>query len=259
MIKNNPIKFLGIYLFRSFSSMQFANRAHITFKEKSLTYETVEALHLQEDGTYSKITELLEANPSGLVPVLVDMERPSDTFVVCDSENIIAYVDERWTGSGIPALQPTSPRARARCRSSSALISKRIVPSFYRTVMTNDATQQREAASALDKALAEFDDALAAEGGPFFLGSQFTLVDILLAPFGQRFPVLAAYRGWQVPAGLERLQKWLEAIHARPSVADTLPASRQEELIHTYSRYADGTANSKVAEAIRSGGSSDDV
>merc|ERR1712232_415495 len=89
----------------------------------------------------------------------------------------------------------------------------------------------------LSDGLAELEEAMAPEAdGPFFLGDDFSMVDIALAPHWQRMcSVLRAYRKFD-PSAAPRLQVWYEAIQARPSFRRT--AVDPEKLIEAYSDLA---------------------
>ena len=66
-------------------------------------------------------------------------------------------------------------------------------------------------------------------------------------------PVLKAYRGFEVPKEPEfdRFREWVSAVMEEPSVIATLQP--KDKLIEKYRRYADNSAKSEVAEAIRKG------
>jgi glutathione S-transferase len=86
--------------------------------------------------------------------------------------------------------------------------------------------------------------------GPFFLGSEFSAVDIALAPFWQRILWVGThYRDLKLPeeddAAFERLHQWWKAVSQRPSVANTLVG--KERLISSYRQYAVNIATSDFA------------
>ena len=55
----------------------------------------------------------------------------------------------------------------------------------------------------------------------------------------------------QVPADMERYHVWFDAVKQSPAVMKTMP--ERQKLINFYARYADNTAVSAVAAAIRNG------
>lgn len=77
--------------------------------------------------------------------------------------------------------------------------------------------------------------------GPFFLGSEISLVDLNLAPWAVRLWVLDHFKagGFKIPVGKiwERWGEWLEAIEERESVKRTL--SEREHYLPIYKRYAE--------------------
>mmetsp|Transcript_12411 Transcript_12411/g.35267 ORF Transcript_12411/g.35267 Transcript_12411/m.35267 type:complete len:102 (+) Transcript_12411:205-510(+) len=92
--------------------------------------------------------------------------------------------------------------------------------------------------------------------GPFFLGDDFTMADIALAPWWQRMcSVLRAYRKFD-PSAIPRLQAWFEAVEARPSFHRTVVDP--EKLIEEYADCADMEESTKLRRGtfIRGGGGS---
>ena len=91
------------------------------------------------------------------------------------------------------------------------------------------------------------------ETGPFFAGKDFGYVDIILVPYTFRLGLLEHYRNYQMPKNdtFKRLKKFMSAAHAHPSVVKTLP--KWDDLIAMYLRYANNTAKTEVADAIRDG------
>ena len=99
--------------------------------------------------------------------------------------------------------------------------------------------------------LAQAMDPVSADGGAFFLGDEFTMVDIALCPWWTRFRSIAGtYRGFEVPRGAtwDRLHAWGDACENRPSVARTIVD--QSRLIANYTGYADSSATSTVAQTL---------
>lgn len=86
----------------------------------------------------------------------------------------------------------------------------------------------------------------------FFLGSQFSLVDIALAPFWQRMLWVGSYyRGLEFPTDepeFKRLAMWWEAVRQRPSVAATLVC--RQRLVSSYSQYSQNVATSDLAKSM---------
>jgi len=167
-------------------------------------------------------------------------------------------------------------------------ISTKIVPGFYRVLQHNpdkDYTLEEARAGFLGdiktfvKEMDGYDEDGAGSGGrgyeagldageqvgaadaPWFLGKEFSLVDIMLAPWAKRLFLLDHYKqpgALGIPAAGEggadeavwaRWRKWFAAISQRESVKDTW--SDDERYIEVYRRYAEDTTQSEVAQATR--------
>lgn len=78
-------------------------------------------------------------------------------------------------------------------------------------------------------------------------------MDYALFPWAHRLPVFEHYRGesFAIPAatpGLRAYHAWLAAMEALPLVAKTCPP--WDDYLQHIGRYADGSARSKVANAV---------
>ena len=220
----------------------FAQRAWIALLEKEVAFDYV------EQDPYNKTPEWLAINPRGLVPVIVHNGKS-----VYDSPVCIEYVDETWKTDR--NLLPSDTYGRAFARIWSNFIGSSIVPPFYRFLLKKDQLERDEAKGALAKGITLLFAELDEQCGPFFGGKTLNLVDIMLFPFAYRFQViLPHFRGYIPPKEGEEMEKyyrWYAAIKERDSVKKTLPDDGK--LIESYQRYADDTATSLVAVAIRQG------
>ena len=89
------------------------------------------------------------------------------------------------------------------------------------------------------------------EDGPFFFGNTFSIVDIALAPFWQRFVWVGHNRGLTFPdndADFDRLRQWWSVVRWRSSVASTVVCA--ERLIFSYSQYSRNMATSDYARNL---------
>ena len=232
----------------------FVQRAWITLHEKGVPHRYVEI------NPYNKTRELLDLNPRGLVPTLrvpaKDGEEKDhalyESLVVCE------YLDEAFDGEG-EKLLPGDAYQRARCRLWIDHVATRIVPAFYRLLQHTPEKPYSvsEARAELVKHIETFVREMDSEGGPWFLGDKFSLVDVALAPWAKRLFIIDHYKdgGSGVPGGdgevWERWGKWFDAVQERQSVKDTW--SDDEAYIKVYKRYADDTTQSLVGQATRQG------
>ena len=241
----------------------FVQRAWIVLHEKNIPHQYVEI------NPYKKAPELLALNPRGLVPTLQvpppegkDGGKPRalyESIVVCE------YLDEAYGGEG-DRLLPRDAFERARCRLWIDHVSSRIVPAFYRFIQhTSDKPYtieqvRKEFLGHVEEFVRQMD-----EEGPWFLGREFSLVDVALAPWAKRLFLIDHYKtggaGIPDPEKVEgeeqrriwkRWKVWYDAISQRESVKNTM--SDAEQYVEVYRRYADDTTQSLVGQATRQGG-----
>ena len=218
----------------------FAQRAWIALLEKGVEFEYI------EQDPYDKTPEWLAVNPRGLVPAIVHKGKS-----VYESSICIEYIDEEWeTGKD---LLPKDAYQRARVRILSDQIGKKVVPPLYALLMKKSEQERTTAKQEIESSLKSLFEGMENQDGPFFGGKTLNMVDVMLFPFAYRFQVLLpVYRGYTPPMeGLEQYYKWYAAACEYDSVKKTLPDTNK--LIESYKRYAEDTAKSAVAEAIRKG------
>uniref|UniRef100_A0A0B7BC75 glutathione transferase n=4 Tax=Arion vulgaris TaxID=1028688 RepID=A0A0B7BC75_9EUPU len=217
----------------------FAQRAWVALLEKNVDFEYIET------DPYNKTPEFLAVNPRGLVPAVIHKGR-----AIYESSICVEYIDEVWQNE--PHLLPTEPYERAVARIWVDFIGKKIIPVYYRIVQKQDKEEQDQAKEEFLKNLETLTEAIS-ETGPYFFGENFTIVDIILASYTLRLNVLEFYRNFEIPndSRFARFFKWREAAEARPSIKATAPDS--EKILARYIHYAQNTAQSEVADAIRKG------
>lgn len=148
-----------------------------------------------------------------------------------DSLVLLEYIHEAFLG---PPLLPITPYLRAQVRLWTRHVDSHIVPHYDGLLVAATPEARAQAHAALLRGLGEFEQAMAPEAeGPFFLGDDFTMADIALAPWWQRMcSVLRAFRKFD-PSACPRLQTWSEAVEARVSFHRT--AADPERLIEEFS------------------------
>ncbi|KAI9692089.1 MAG: hypothetical protein M1820_009524 [Bogoriella megaspora] len=147
------------------------------------------------------------------IPALQVGDKPiHESTIVCE------YLEEAFPDN-LPLL-PRDPLERAQARVWIDYINNVVVPSFFR-LLEAQPTETEEFISALD----EFKDALGhicvQRRGRFFLGDEFSLVDVAMAPWAVRDFLLREYRGFgreDIPGDWE---DWASALESRPSVYRT--------------------------------------
>lgn len=232
----------------------------LALEEKQVPYQYIEV------NPYNKPESLLSLNPRGLVPTL---SCPTDPHPrpLYESTVILEYLEEAYP-SHSPRFLPDDPYERARARIWIDYVTSRIIPSFHRFLQYQPADGALAVKDAgLEQARQEFLSHLKAwtkemhPEGPFFLGSEMSLPDLVLAPWAVRSWVFDEFKhGLGLPAegagGSDeaiwaRWRKWLAAVESRKSVKET--TSETEHYLPIYKRYADNTAQSELARATRAG------
>lgn len=159
--------------------------------------------------------DLLELNPYGTVPTLVDRE-----LVLYKSHIIMEYLDERFPH---PPLMPVYPVSRGQSR----LMMHRIEQDWYKLAANilngvgNVEGQRHELREALLSLAPLFAET------PYFMSEEFSLVDCYLAPLLWRLPALGIeLRG----TGSKEVLSYMSRIFERNSFKASL--TDQEREIH---------------------------
>ena len=217
----------------------FVQRVWTTLELKGMPYRYYEI------DPYAKPKELLDVNPRGLVPAIKHGD-----WACNESSVLLEYLED--VGPAPHILPPQDPKMRAKSRLWSDHISKKIIPAFYQYLQDQNRETWPEKEAALGEQLQKIVDAADPEG-PFFLGKEMTLVDIMIMPWAIRgTKVLGHYKGWKGPEPGSRLAKWWDAIINEPSVKKT--TSDDQLYIDSYERYAENRpGTSEVQKAISEG------
>jgi glutathione S-transferase len=180
-----------------------------------------------------------------------------DNKPLYESTVICEFLEDAYP-SATPKLLPSDPYDKARVRIWIDFVTSRIIPSFHRFLQY----QPKSASdSGLEKVRADFHHQLAQftqemdPDGPFFLGSEVSLIDLVIAPWAVRTWVFDHFKGGlNLPEGEKWVQRWniwLSAVEKRESVVST--TSEKDKYLPIYQRYADDTAQSELAKATREG------
>lgn len=235
-------------------------RVWLALEEKQIPYEYIEV------NPYNKPDSLLSLNPRGLVPTLSCPIEPHPRPLY-ESTVILEYLEEAYPLHTFHLL-PQDPYERARARIWIDYVTSRIIPSFHRSLQYQPAEGiDLKNDEGLDKNRREFLSHLKAwtkemhPEGPFFLGPEISLPDLVLAPWAVRLWVFDEFkRGLGIPVQGDggsdektwsRWRKWLAAVEDRKSVKET--TSEKEYYLPIYKHYADNAAQSELAKATRAG------
>ncbi|KAF9387487.1 hypothetical protein CPB97_002520 [Podila verticillata] len=204
----------------------FAARAAIAFEETQHPKESVEIdLTAPRPEWYLK-----EINPYGQVPAL----KINDEYIVLESLFVAEYLADLHPESG---LLPKDALQRAQVRYLIHAYSTLVQPAHHKAAYTSDPEETVKHRAALLVELEKFEKLLTkakvTEEGPYFLGKDFTLADLAIAPFLVRFFLIDAYHrvegapdfleAKEVKEKLPRFLAWKAAIEERESVKKTTP------------------------------------
>lgn len=190
--------------FFSDPACQYSHRVRIVLAEKDITVD------IEQMSPTAITQEVLEINPYGTLPTLLDRE-----LVLFESKVMMEYLDERFPH---PPLLPVYPVTRALSRQ----FMYRIEKDWCSDVDTILAAPQGKDA---DRARKQLRDNLLAVAPvfaetPFFMNEEFTLVDCCLAPLLWRLEML----GVKLPNSRQTkpLLTYMERLFHRPSFRQSL-------------------------------------
>jgi len=172
-------------------------------------------------------------NQYGTVPFLIHEGKP-----IYESNIVAEFLDEVYDGGLMPK---NDAHGRAAIRLLMGQFGEKVVGKLYQLLMNRDAEKAAEKREAANTALEWAEEAYGSHdaAGPYFLGERFSLADIVVLPFLDRFSAtLQHYRDFDIFEGRPRLQAAYEAAKTRPAFAQS--SQDPQFYIRGYSRYANG-------------------
>ena len=190
----------------------FTNKAsHHSHRVRLVMAEKAVVADLVEVDLNNRPEELMELNPYGMVPTLVDRD-----LVLYESHIIVEYLEERFPH---PPLMPVYPVARARSRLMLSRIDRDWFSLLDKIVKGQDVKQARkDLYDSLLSVAPVFADS------PYFLSEEFTLVDCSLATLLWRLPTL----GITLPEQGKSIMKYAKRLFARPAFQASLSDLEKE-------------------------------
>jgi len=191
-------------LFSSVTDL-YSHRVRIVLAEKGINFEGVDVdpAHPPED--------LMELNPYGKVPTLVDRE-----LVLYDAQVIMEYLDERFPH---PPLMPVDPVSRAQSRMTLCRIQQDWDTLVEKLQKSRDkAKVAKELCDSLTVIAPIF------EHKPFFMSDELSLLDCAVAPILWRLPVY----GIKLPAAAKPLEDYAQRLFELESFQASLSEKERE-------------------------------
>ncbi|KAG5634548.1 hypothetical protein H0H81_001557 [Sphagnurus paluster] len=180
-------------------------RGWIALEEKGIKYQ------YKEVNPYKKEQHFLDINPKGLVPAVEYKGKAIyESLIICE------FLEEAYPDT--KPLLPSEPISRALARIWIDHVSKAIVPVFQRLMMAQDTFKQDAAREELNVALRKFANEVQ---GPYFLGEQFSLVDVAIAPWIVRDYIIQEHRDFRREDVSDAWAKYAAMVERRDSIAKT--------------------------------------
>jgi glutathione S-transferase len=157
----------------------FVQRAWTVLEEKKIPYQYIEV------NPYHKPTSLLTLNPRGLVPTLQYQDKPLyESTVICE------FLEEAYPAHG-PKLMPEDVYERARTRIWTDFVTSRIIPAFHRFLQFQPMEDEEGLKGVREEFLGKLKEFVKEmdEQGPYFLGREMSLIDIVVAPWIVSFAI----------------------------------------------------------------------
>ncbi|MDA8561558.1 glutathione S-transferase N-terminal domain-containing protein [Gammaproteobacteria bacterium] len=186
------------------SSDIYSHRVRIVLAEKGVSVDVINT----DLSDKNKLEDLLELNPYGNCPTLVDRE-----LVLYDSNIIMEYLDERFPH---PPLMPVYPVARAKTRLMIHRVDLEWSALVYRIENGKTDEERQEACRELRDYLIKL--APVFNSSNYFLSEDFSLVDCCIAPILWRLPLW----GVELPVEAKAVTKYAERVFARDSFQASL-------------------------------------
>ncbi|KAJ7617333.1 glutathione-S-transferase [Roridomyces roridus] len=213
-----------------------AQRSWITLEEKGIPYQ------YKEVNPYKKEKHFLDINPKGLVPAVEHQGKALfESLVLCE------FFEDAYP-THEPRILPEDPYEKAYARIWIDFVAKALVPGFMRLFMAQGTEKQDAARAELYDSLRTFSAQIK---GPYFLGEQFSLVDIVIAPWVTRDVIAAEHRAYNRGDVAAEWKQYAGRVEVRESVLGT--KSNPEQYVDVYAPYLKDEAQSEAAKAIRAG------
>lgn len=186
----------------------FSHRVRLVLVEKGVNVDVIEVNSAETP------EELLQLNPYGTVPTLIDRD-----LVLYEANIITEYLDERFPH---PPLLPVYPVARAKSRQ----MIFRIERDWYPLLATIEKQDGEPEAKIACKQLLDSLISLAPlfAGKPYFLSDEFTLVDCCIAPLLWRLQKLNI----ELPASAKSIKNYADNLFKRATFKASLTQIESE-------------------------------
>jgi RNA polymerase-associated protein len=185
-----------------------SHRTRIVLAEKELPVTIVEL------DAEDLPVDFLKLNPYGKLPTVIDRD-----IVFFESSVVNEYLDERYPH---PPLKPGSPAERAQMRLAVMQLERELFPLY---IETQNPRKKKEAVKKLGAYMDSLNSYLARQ--EYFIGEQYTLADVTLAPILWRLSSLG-----MDTAKWNHLEAYMDRLFERPAFERSL--SEFEQMLRDY-------------------------
>jgi len=185
-----------------------SHRTRIVLAEKELPVDTEE---LEADNLPA---DFLKLNPYGKLPTVIDRD-----IVFFESSVVNEYLDERYPH---PPLKPGSPAERAQMRLAVLQLERELYPLYEDS---QNGRKKKDAVKKLNVYLEHLNGYLARQ--EYFIGEQYTLADVTLAPILWRMPSVGVDT-----SKLGNLEAYMDRLFERSAFERAL--SEHEQMLRDY-------------------------
>ncbi|MBD3612160.1 MAG: glutathione S-transferase N-terminal domain-containing protein [Hydrogenovibrio crunogenus] len=198
-----PITQRSVMTLFSDSKSPSSHRVRLMAKEKDIPLEIIEV-----DTSEGMPEDLLELNPYGTLPTLVDRD-----LVLYDPQVIVEYLDERFPH---PPLLSVDPISKARSRQMLRQIEQEWYALIDTITQSDDEKEVKTARRDLQERLIQMIPVF--EHQPYFMNEEYSLVDVSLAVLMWRLP----YLGIELPKSAKAVKDYSDKVLAREVFAESL-------------------------------------
>ncbi|KAG2320899.1 hypothetical protein Bca52824_014112 [Brassica carinata] len=215
MAQNDTVKLIGSW------ASPFSIRVRAALHLKSVKYEYLD----EPDVLRSKSELLLKSNPIfKKVPVLINGD-----VSICESLNIVQYIDEAWSSG--PSILPSHPQERANARFWAIFIDEKVFGSLQAMGEAKDDEGRMAAAEQLMENLATLEEAFqkTSKGLGFFGGENIGFLDLACGTLLGPVSVIEAFSGVKFlrQETTPGLIEWGEKFRAHEAVKPYMPTPEE--------------------------------
>lgn len=195
----------------------YCQRVWLQLEEKKIPYQ-VEKINMRCYG--DKPAWFTKMVPSGLLPVI-----ELDGRIITESMDIMILIEKRF-----PEFNPLLPAGGPELAAVNSLLGleRRLAGAWMNRLRSSWPDM-----GAFENTMDKVNSALQTFGGPYFLGSKFSLVDAVYAPFLERTAASMPYWPGVKVRGNDRwnaVNLWFDAMDSRPSYQ----AMKSDDFTHTH-------------------------